>query len=216
VTKILQKIKKILIDFLFPQKKPTELSVDKIIEELKKPEGLEDPDIIVLSDYKQTLAKKLVWELKYKNNEHSAKILSEIMYAEIIGYLNDWVIFEDFKDPILIPVPLSKEKLEKRGYNQTEILVRQITLLDQGKNLNSELGAIIKIKDTPEQSSLKTKAQRLKNLKGCFKVVSPEKIKNRNIIIVDDVITTGATIKEIRKILKKAGARKIKALVVAH
>lgn len=216
MTKILQKIKKILIDFLFPQKKPTELSVDKIIEELKKPEGLEDPDIIVLSDYKQTLAKKLVWELKYKNNEHSAKILSEIMYAEIIGYLNDWVIFEDFKDPILIPVPLSKEKLEKRGYNQTEILVRQITLLDQGKNLNSELGAIIKIKDTPEQSSLKTKAQRLKNLKGCFKVVSPEKIKNRNIIIVDDVITTGATIKEIRKILKKAGARKIKALVVAH
>ncbi|MEK7552315.1 MAG: phosphoribosyltransferase family protein [Patescibacteria group bacterium] len=214
--RIINNIKKILIDFLFPQVKPTELSVDKIIEELKKPTDLDDPDIIVLSDYKQTLAKKLIWELKYKNNEHSAKILAEIMYTEIIGYLNDWIMFEDFKDPVLIPVPLSKEKLEKRGYNQTETLVEQIILLDQGKNLGFEFDAIHKVKDTPEQSSLKTKVQRLKNLKNCFKVVNPEKIKNKNIIIVDDVITTGATIKEVKKILKKAGARKIKAICVAH
>jgi len=214
--KVIQTIKKIVLDLLFPQERPTELSVDKIIEELKKPESLNDPDIIVLSDYKQTLAKKLIWELKYKNNEHSAKILSEIMYAEIIGYLNDWIMFEDFKNPLLIPVPLSKEKLEKRGYNQTEVLVTHIMELDEEKNLSSEFKAISKIKDTSDQSSLKTKAARLKNLKGCFKVIDPEKIENRNIIIVDDVITTGATIKEVKKILKKAGARKIKAICVAH
>jgi len=216
VLKILQNIKKVLIDFLFPQKSPTELSVNEITEELRKPENLNDPDIIVLSDYKQNLAKKLIWELKYKNNEHSAKILAEIMYAEIIGYLNDWIMFEDFKNPLLIPVPLSKEKLEKRGYNQTEILVTHIMEFDEEKNLSSEFKAIAKIRDTSDQSSLKTKAARLKNLKGCFKVTNPEKIKNRNIIIVDDVITTGATIKEVKKILKKAGARKIKAICVAH
>ena len=214
--KIIQNLKKVLIDFLFPQKKPTELSVSEIIEEFKKPENFDDPDIIVLSNYKQTLAKKLIWELKYKNNEHSAKILAEIMYAEIIGYLNDWIIFEDFKNPILIPVPLSKEKLEKRGYNQTEVLVTHIIELDQEKNLSFEFKAISKIRDTSDQSSLKTKAARLKNLKDCFRVINPEKIKNRNIIIIDDVITTGATIKEVKKTLKGAGARKIKVICVAH
>jgi len=215
VSNLIEKFRVIFLDFLFPQKSPTELPTEIILRELKKPDDL-DGNTIALFDYGEKLSKKLVWEMKYKNNVKAVKILAEAMHAQILSCLNDWVLFENFENPILIPVPLSKEKLEKRGYNQTEILVQEILEIDKEENLKSEFGAVRKIIETRDQSSLKTKTDRLKNLKNCFAVMSPEKIKGKNIIIIDDVITTGATIRELKKTLKKAGARKIKAIVVAH
>jgi len=215
VNDLIKKLREGFLDFLFPQKSPTNLPTEIILRELKKPDDL-GGNIVALFDYGEKLSKKLIWEMKYKNNGKAAKILAEVMYAQIINCLNDWVMFENFHNPILIPVPLSKEKLEKRGYNQTEILVQEIMAIDKEDNLKYEFGAVEKVRETRDQSSLKTKTDRLKNLKDCFKITALEKVKGRNIIIIDDVYTTGATIKEIKKILKKAGAKKIKAFVAAH
>lgn len=63
---------------------------------------------------------------------------------------------------------------------------------------------------------MKNRAERLKNQKNVFKLKNPEKIKNQNIILFDDVYTTGATINEARKILKKAGTKNIKVIVLTH
>ncbi|HIP21469.1 MAG TPA: ComF family protein [Candidatus Pacebacteria bacterium] len=63
---------------------------------------------------------------------------------------------------------------------------------------------------------MKNRAERLKNQKNVFKLKNPEKIKNQNIILFDDVYTTGATINEARKVLKKAGAKNIKVIVLTH
>jgi predicted amidophosphoribosyltransferase len=63
---------------------------------------------------------------------------------------------------------------------------------------------------------MKTKKDRLQNQKNAFTILNKEKIRNRNIILFDDIYTTGATINEIKKTLKKAGAKNIKVIVLAH
>lgn len=213
---IIKNIKQTFLDLLFPHSKILDNINTEVIREIKKPENWDDSDTIVLFDYKDKNAKKLIWELKYKNNLSAAKILAEAMHGEILENLHDWSAFDNFQNPILLPVPLSKKKLLKRGYNQTEILAKEIIERDGGKNLETSSNILKKIKETKDQSSLKTKIARSNNLKDCFKVTNPEKIKGRSVILIDDVITTGATLREIKKVLKKSGAKKIKALVVAH
>lgn len=213
---VIENIKKTLLDAIFPSAKLPNQIIKYGTTEIKKPNDWCDENTIVMFDYGDKQAKSLIWELKYKNNSAAAEVLAEAMREELIGAASDWAIFDNFQKPVLLPVPLSKKKLAKRGYNQTEILVRKIMRIDDGKNFEADFDVLKKVKETKDQSSLKTKTARLKNLRDCFKVTAPEKIQDRNIIIIDDVITTGATLSEIRKALKQAGAGKIKAIVVAH
>ena len=212
---LIKNFKQVLVDFLFPRK-PLDITAENLCQSAKRVENWDEKDTVVLFDYHDTLPKKLIWELKYKNNDQAAKILAEAMYAEMLLQLGDWLAFENFEKPILIPTPISKEKLQSRGYNQIEMLISEILKLDTEGNLTSEFEVVKKKKDTLDQSSLKTKSDRMKNLKDAFRVSTPSKIKGRNIILIDDVVTTGSTIKEIKKVLKKSGAKKVKAFVVAH
>ena len=81
-----------------------------------------------------------------------------------------------------------------------------------------EKNILIKPKETKHQARIHNRGERLKNIIGSFAIKNTEKnlLKNRNIILIDDIITTGATLTEARKTLKKAGARKIIAFTVAH
>ena len=213
----LELFKKFILDFLYPSRGViTNLSPEELLEKARRAEECQEKDVLAIFDYREPDVKKLIWELKYKNSEQAADILAKVLYQEMLGSMEDWLTFDNFKNPILIPIPLSKEKLAKRGYNQTEIVVRKIMEMDEGKNFTAQYQTLEKIKDTPDQTSTKTKEERLKNLKGSFAVNDGEEIKERNIIIIDDVITTGATIKESRRTLKANGAKKVKAVVIAH
>ena len=83
-----------------------------------------------------------------------------------------------------------------------------------------EKNILIKIKDIEHQARIKDRKERIKNIIGSFAIKNPEKnielIKNKNVILIDDILTTGATLSEARKVLKQAGARKIIAFTVAH
>ena len=210
-----KKTGKLLLDILFPPGELSGITSEKISGEIKKTDWQGNKDILVLFDYEDKTVKKLIWELKYKNNGEAGRVLSEMIYSELLEYLSDWIQFENFTDPLLVPVPISKKKLKKRGYNQTEILAEEILKLDEGKNFSLVLNVLKKVKETEDQSSL-NKSKRLKNLKDCFQVKDYKKIKGRNIIVIDDVVTTGATLREIKKTLKNSGANKIKSLVIAH
>jgi ComF family protein len=112
----------------------------------------------------------------------------------------------DFKDYYVAFVPATKRKLIDRGFNQSEVLAQNLA-----KNLNLKIFSdLIKIKDTEDQVKLDFE-KRLDNLKDVFIVKnhSPKKI-----ILVDDVKTTGTTLKECAKVLKKAGTREIIALTI--
>ena len=99
--------------------------------------------------------------------------------------------------------------------------ISQIIFLKKGYILTllqntNDFNILIKIKETEHQANIKERKDRLKNLSGSFSVKNAEMIKSRNIILIDDVITTGATLSEARKTLKQFGAKKIIAFTVAH
>ena len=197
--------------------------------------GVAEPEntnwIFPLYDYHHPIIKKSLWLLKYKGKRRLAKIFAEVIYDKILEELSELSVMENFTNAILIPIPLSPKRYRERGYNQAELICEEIIKLDRvahlrhgvnvpqdSNRLNLEKNILIKPKETEHQARIKDRRTRLKNIIGSFIIKDSEKnkIKNRNIILIDDIITTGATLTEAKKVLKKSGARKVIAFTVAH
>lgn len=113
---------------------------------------------------------------------------------------------------VIAPVPLSPERLRHREYNQSLLLAAH---LSRSMNLPLSYGNLIRVKDTEAQTTL-TRAARLRNLRRAFHVVRPEQFEGRRVFLVDDVMTTGTTLNECAKTLRKAGAGDVYALALAR
>ena len=154
--------------------------------------------------------KKIIRELilRYKFGE---KPYLSNMFAGII--LNNKKVETILKSyDIIVSVPMDSKKKNERGYNQTELITNII--LKKG-NILVENRVLYKNKYTKTQSTLSLD-ERYENIKNAFLVKNAEKIKNKKVIVFDDIYTTGATVNEISKLLKKAGAQKILVLVIAR
>ena len=112
---------------------------------------------------------------------------------------------EDFRGEFIIPVPLHSARQRARGFNQAELIAREL-----GRPVNDKL--LRRRKDTPSQTGL-SRRQRRQNLAGAFEVRSTVK---GDLIVVDDVYTTGSTMNEIARTLKRAGAGRVEVLTVAR
>ncbi len=158
--------------------------------------------------------KKAVSPLVY---EDGSKILIA-KFKNGNGYLKEYfadLIAEKVKElpqiDSIVYVPMTEKAVRERGYNQAELLARSLA-----KRLNLPVikNAVIKQKDSKEQKKL-NRREREKNLKGCFKVENRLEIKDKNILLVDDVLTTGATSDAVCKILISAGALNVFLATVA-
>jgi ComF family protein len=178
--------------------------------------GTVDADIISVFDYRDPVMRKAIWCLKYQRNRTIAKNLGRMLYEYLIDDLGERETLSHFIEPILMPIPSAKKRVRARGFNQAELLARAITAHDKENHLELLTDAIIKIRNTIPQARIRNRGERLRNLRGAFAVTKPERIRRRNIILIDDVATTGATIAEAKKVLKKAGAKKVIGLTVAH
>ncbi len=116
------------------------------------------------------------------------------------------------KADIIIPVPVSKRRHFVRGYNQSFLIADTTSKLTQIKIENSVL---IKSRDNHKQSLLSLE-ERIENTKNVFEVKNSEKIRNKNVILIDDIYTTGATVNECSRILKNAGAKSVIVLTVLY
>lgn len=150
-------------------------------------------------------SKKAVLAFKFQDKCYLAKIFAK--WLKLAG--ND--IFKAGVD-LMIPVPLSYRRLFKRGYNQSVLLARELSKLT---GVEIDVTSLVKVKNTKAQSTLLGKS-RLKNIKNAFEVKKPDKIKNKRIVLIDDVMTTGATLSECAKVLLKAGAKSVDTLTVAR
>ncbi|HEY4494040.1 MAG TPA: ComF family protein [Candidatus Paceibacterota bacterium] len=196
---------------------------DKCLSDCPEAERESAKWIFPLYDYRHPPVKKAVWILKYKGRRAVAGIFGEILYGRILEELADLRIMENFRRALLIPIPLSRARTRERGYNQAELICRKIVELDQANlrhgadaSLTLEKNALVKIKNTEHQARIENRSIRLKNIVGSFAVKNPERVAGRNIILIDDVTTTGATLSEAKKVLKNAGAKKVIAFTVAH
>lgn len=175
--------------------------------------------IFPLYDYRHPGTKKALRLLKYKGKKRLAKLFAKILYDKILEELSELSVMENFTNPILIPIPLSPKRYRERGFNQAELICRElikINNLRDSVDIKLEKNILIKPKETEHQARIKDRNARLKNIVGSFAVKNNEKIKNRNIILIDDITTTGATLSEAKKVLKQSGARKVIAFTVAH
>ncbi len=161
-------------------------------------------ELIYIFEYKKIIRKLL---LRYK---FSSKSYISNFWANII--LNNKKIDEIFKIyDIIIPVPMDKQKRLERGYNQTELITN---IISKYNKILVENKVLFKDKKTKTQSTLSLE-ERYENIKNAFKIKNINKIKNKQIILFDDIYTTGATVNEISKKLKKSGAKKVLVLVIA-
>lgn len=160
--------------------------------------------------YQNFFTKKLIHQFKY---EPFARELAKPLASIIIAYFN---LLEKsltyYKDFILVPVPLTKKRQRKRGFNQAEEISRELTKLFQ---ISLITDCLFKIKETLPQVEL-PKSERLKSQKGVFLVKNEEKIKKRKVLLVDDVYTTGSTMEECARVLKMAGAKEVWGLAIAR
>ena len=145
---------------------------------------------------------RLVTGYKFRDNRY----LKTFFATEMVKKVKDTNIVAD----LITFVPMTASAVKKRGFNQSEYLARELS-----KRLGLPLLAVLeKVKETHKQVGL-SRNERLKNLEDAFRVIDKNLVKGKDVLIVDDVTTTGATAEVIAERLKKAGARQVFLISIA-
>lgn len=163
--------------------------------------------VISFFPYKNETVRAALIEIKTHFNKKIVGLLGKVMHQKLIPLAEG--------RPLLIPIPMTRKSLRERGWNQCELLAKAITDEDKGVNFEICMNALVKIRDNEDQVG-KGRKERFENLRGCFAVRDVEKVRGRNVIVLDDIVTTGATLKEAHRALIEAGAKKITLVSVAH
>lgn len=145
--------------------------------------------------------------LKYKFQDKS------YLYKTFVKFLlKNQKFFEIIKSyDTIIPVPISKKREKERGYNQTYLLSKEIA---KKVGIKLEKDCLFKIQNIIEQSKL-NREDRIENIKGVYKLKNYRKLKDKKIILLDDIYTTGSTVNECCRMLKNAKPKKIGVLTIA-
>ncbi len=154
--------------------------------------------------------RELIHLLKYEGVKPAAEVLGRMLGEAVTD------LVPDFSDtaPVVIPVPLHTTKLRQRGFNQSELIARaMIKQRPLGLQLQLAPELLIRKRETQSQVGY-TRQQRLANLHGAF--AANDAVAERDILLVDDVFTTGTTVSECARVLRRAGARKVWVATVAR
>jgi len=150
--------------------------------------------------------KNLIHLFKYKNKTS----LRHLFQKQMVRFINDYHVPINTFDG-LVAVPLHPSKMRERQYNQSEILADEISRVFQVRVLKN---AIVRTRATKPQALLNEK-ERWTNVKDAFRIRQPLKLKGRSILIIDDLMTTGATVCEVAQTLKNSGAKEVCVLTLA-
>lgn len=205
-------------DFIFPdisifsgERIPIENSNRYILDsEFEKLEKVNDEDLIKLKS--RVNADHILSFYKFKADNEVQKLIHSIKYSgmkdagfhfgKYVGKsINEYLVKNKIKIDFIIPVPLHNAKMRERGFNQSDFISAGISV---ETNIKPENNLIVRIKNTNSQTKLKLDA-RLKNVRNAFQVLRNKRdlLSSKNIMIVDDIITTGSTANEIISLLKK-------------
>ncbi len=157
-----------------------------------------------VSDNKAPI-KNLIYQFKYKKHMCLAEPLGHLL----IKLLSQEIICEI---DVIVPVPLHWKKKQKSGFNQSILMAKKIC---RNLSLPISVNNLHRVKNTLSQTQL-SRLQRQKNVYGAFKVKNPEKFNKKNVLLVDDVLTTGTTASECAKSLKDAGVNKVLLIALAR
>jgi ComF family protein len=208
-----------LFDFLFPPR-VDEIALRSISDDdflaLIKPRIVPEtrPGTVAILSFGDATVRAAIHEAKYHGNERAFRILGSAL-ADYLRDADD--VGRGTSHTCLVPVPLGKERLKERGFNQVEEIAKYAV---QELGIKIETGLLIRTRETISQISL-AREKREENMRGAF--ACPAKLVERSgadptctYIIIDDVITTGATLQSAVDALADAGAENIIPLALAH
>ena len=169
-----------------------------------KPENKYFKELISILKYEGIIRYKIL-QYKFEDKAYIYKTFAKIVLKnkKVCGLLK--------KYDIIIPVPIHKKRKLQRGYNQTQLIAKEIS-----KNIDIKFcnNVLVKNKNTIAQSKL-NKNKRKQNIKGAFKALNVQNIQGKSVLLFDDIYTTGSTANECSKILKEAGAKTVGVLTIA-
>ena len=145
----------------------------------------------------------LVQAFKYGGQEQCGRVLGSLLARHVRTRTDPW-------PEVLVPVPLARRRYRRRGFNQAIELARSLRDIPQ---LEVRTDLVVRVRETLEQASLDRKARR-RNVRGAFDLVRP--LTTGHVAILDDVVTTGSTVSELAKVLRRAGARRIEVWAIAR
>ena len=150
----------------------------------------------------------LIHLFKYNGVRPAGKVLG--------GLLGQTVATMALPDSVtVIPVPLWSGKRTARGFNQAEAIARAFISFQSSSSIQLDTSILVRTRETASQTGL-TRPQRRANVRGAFAVMKAERVKDRSILIVDDVMTTGTTAGECARVLRRAGAKEVFVATVAR
>ena len=153
--------------------------------------------------------RELIHLFKYNGIKSAAEVLARQLAQSI----------EQLSLPnqlVLIPVPLWSGKRQARGFNQAEAIAKAyLKSENRFRSIQLDTATLVRTRETASQTGL-TRRQRRENVRGAFAVTKPERIRDRSILLMDDVMTTGTTVNECARVLRRAGAKEIFVTTVAR
>lgn len=193
------------IDVLFPPtgesllvRKMSLAEIQNLIQMKRTADGY------AFSPYADERVQALIHEAKFQRNKKAFTLLNALLKRglETAG----------LKADIIIPIPLSLHRLRERGYNQVQEILNSA---HEPTLIPVVAGALARARDTQPQTEL-LRTERLSNLDGAFKVVRPGEVKGKRVLLVDDVMTTGATLRAARSALMEASPASVTCIALAH
>lgn len=159
--------------------------------------------------------RQLILQLKFRRRERLGTKLGSFLTRP----LERLAVLAEVRSPLIVPVPLFQSRERERGFNQARLLaeglIHQVAKSPGRTKLKVETRLLIRTRQTKPQAGLRFKARK-ENVKGAFAIAKPESLRGKRVILVDDVMTTGATLSACASALKKEGASKVFALALAR
>lgn len=214
-----QELRLFFQNFLFPVTciscgKGTMRLCQECLEDIPHEIGEIYPSVYALFPYRHTIIRKSLRLLKYSGAKEIAEVYGRIIFETLF----EWHVSDapfTAKQISVMPIPLSKKRRASRGFNQSERIAEALCLQKENTLFVLEKRALIKIKETKSQVAIKNRSKRLGNLHSAF-IADEKYVRGKYVLVIDDITTTGATFTEAKRVLKKAGAKKVICFAIAH
>lgn len=175
------------------------------------------PTTAALFDYQNPLVKRALWALKYHRKRPLGKYFGLALYREFFKPLTRERKYAD-EEIILVPVPASAKAVAMRGYNHSGLIAAAIAEAgkEDGLSLRVENNMLVKKRENTRQVETRTKEERKENVADVFMVRHGERLTGKAVVLIDDVVTTGATVAAARRALLPWKPKRVLTIVVAH
>ncbi|MEK7530865.1 MAG: hypothetical protein AAB573_03270 [Patescibacteria group bacterium] len=183
------------------------------IESLLSPRILrEEPWIHSILPYERRAVRSVIKSIKFYGEVGMVNLIAPVAADYLTDVLSDLAQTQGWNDPLIVPVPTSRARLSSRGYNQAALIARAI----QNRIDGVEYAEVLGREDRKSQIRAGTRAERKRNIADSFFVTDSTRVSKRCIVLIDDVVETGATLADCKRALIKAGAARVIALAIAH